>query len=85
MACLGDCLDMSPPPDSILFMPPPPAPLFMFPDLANHNATNCFTTQTCDAAAALLNHKGNYKNMDRIEYIEMPRKGIFISSTNSSY
>ncbi|CAH1127091.1 unnamed protein product [Ceutorhynchus assimilis] len=72
--CLGDCLDMSPPPDGILFMPPPPAPLFMFPDLAVHNSTNCFATETCDAAAALLNNRGNFKNMDRIEYIEMPRK-----------
>lgn len=75
MACVSDCLDMSPPPDTILFMPPPPAPQFMFPNLDSYNATNCFATQSCDAAAAFLNHKGNFRNLDRIEYIEMPSKG----------
>ncbi|XP_050296085.1 uncharacterized protein LOC126735999 isoform X2 [Anthonomus grandis grandis] len=75
MACLGDCLDLSPPPDGILFMPPPPAPLFMFPDLViNSNSTNCVTTQTCEAAVEFLNNKGSFRNMDRIEYNDMPRK-----------
>ncbi|XP_066253874.1 uncharacterized protein [Euwallacea similis] len=74
MACLTDCFDMVPPPDSILFMPPPPAPIFMFPNLENHNSTNCFETPSCDAATYFLNHKGTYKNLNRIEYIEMPSK-----------
>ncbi|ENN74484.1 hypothetical protein D910_03889 [Dendroctonus ponderosae] len=74
MACVSDCLDMSPPPDTILFMPPPPAPQFLFPNLDSYNATNCFATQSCDAATAFLNHKGNFRNLDRIEYMEMPSK-----------
>ncbi|KAL1491768.1 hypothetical protein ABEB36_012317 [Hypothenemus hampei] len=75
MACIGDCMEMSPPPDGILFMPPPPAPLFIFPDLESriNSTVNCLVTQSCEAAQGLLNSKGiNYK--DRIEYVEMPRK-----------
>lgn len=28
MSCLGECWDLGPPPDTILFMPPPPVPSF---------------------------------------------------------
>lgn len=75
MGCLTDCFDLSPPPDSILFMPPPPAPVFMSHNVDNHNATNCLVTESCDAAAFFLNHKGILKNFDGIEYREMPSKG----------
>lgn len=77
MGCLTDCFDLSPPPDSILFMPPPPAPVFMSHNLDNHNVTNCLITESCDAAAFFLDHKGILKNLDGIEYKEMPSKGWY--------
>lgn len=71
MGCLGDCWDVGPPPDYILFLPPPPAPAFLqasLPDLIS-NTTPCSSTQLCDSWAPVN------KIPDREDYLEMPRKG----------
>lgn len=72
MACLGDCWDLGPPPDSILFMPPPPAPVFLqtsIPDLLL-NTTPCSSTQICETWPTIN------RVPDGIDYVELPRKGI---------
>ncbi|KAK9871373.1 hypothetical protein WA026_011629 [Henosepilachna vigintioctopunctata] len=72
MSCLGECLDLGPPPDSILFLPPPPAPSILqhsLPDLLL-NTTPCYASQLCDAWAPLN------KFPDSGDYIELPRKEV---------
>lgn len=50
-ACVGDCWELGPPPDHILFLPPPPAPAFLqtrAPLLLAENATSvCAAAQLC--------------------------------------
>ncbi|XP_030762223.1 uncharacterized protein LOC115887032 isoform X2 [Sitophilus oryzae] len=74
MSCLGDCLDMGPPPDTILFMPPPPAPIFVVPDLTPVNTTHCFTAQICDPTV-IWSPPGKV-TVDHGEFLELPRKDI---------
>jgi len=67
MNCVGDCWDVGPPPDSILFMPPPPAPAFL-PELTSN--TSCLANQLCDAFIT---------NSNRIpdgDFIEMSHKDV---------
>ncbi|XP_076251989.1 uncharacterized protein LOC143191104 isoform X1 [Rhynchophorus ferrugineus] len=74
MSCFGDCLEMGPPPDTILFMPPPPAPLFVVPDLLPSNVSHCFTAQICDPATPWT--APGKTIIDHGEFIELPRKDI---------
>ncbi|KAJ8965287.1 hypothetical protein NQ317_001999, partial [Molorchus minor] len=71
MSCLGECLDLGPPPDNILFLPPPPAPSFLqhsLPDLLL-NTTPCSAAQMCEVPSS-------NKIPDIGDYIEMPRKDV---------
>lgn len=72
MGCLGECLDLGPPPDSILFMPPPPVPDFLqhsLPELLL-NTTPCWAAQICEPSPI------SNKVPDILEdYVELPRKG----------
>ncbi|XP_045483584.1 uncharacterized protein LOC123688891 [Harmonia axyridis] len=70
MSCIGECLDLGPPPDSILFLPPPPAPSILqhsLPDLLL-NTTPCSAGQLCDAWVPLN------KFPDSEDYVELSRK-----------
>ncbi|XP_019867747.1 uncharacterized protein LOC109596617 isoform X2 [Aethina tumida] len=73
MGCLGECLDLGPPPDSILFMPPPPVPDFLqhsLPELLL-NTTPCWAAQICEPSPI------SNKVPDILEdYVELPRKDI---------
>lgn len=70
MACLGECWDLGPPPDSILFLPPPPAPYFLQSPLGDLlNSTPCSSTQLCESLSA------SNRIPDSGDYIDLPRKG----------
>ncbi|XP_018565484.1 uncharacterized protein LOC108906654 [Anoplophora glabripennis] len=72
MSCFGECLDMGPPPDTILFLPPPPAPSFLqhsLPDLLL-NTTPCSAAQLCESVLS------SSRIPDNGDYIEMPRKDV---------
>ncbi|XP_065170290.1 uncharacterized protein [Atheta coriaria] len=77
MSCLGDCWDIGPPPDTILFMPPPPIPSFLqggLPELLINN-TSCVSPQLCEAYPP---HHGNRVLGDGVggEFVELPRKDV---------
>ncbi|KAJ8962396.1 hypothetical protein NQ318_018380 [Aromia moschata] len=72
MSCLGECLDLGPPPDNILFLPPPPAPSFLqhsLPDLLL-NTTPCSAAQLCESLPS------SNRIPDAGDYVEMPRKDV---------
>lgn len=73
MGCLGDCLDLGPPPDTILFLPPPPVPSFLQPSLPDLllNSSSCTSPQLCESWLPInrLPEGG--------DYVELPRKGIY--------
>ncbi|CAH1114380.1 unnamed protein product [Psylliodes chrysocephalus] len=72
MSCLGDCLDLGPPPDSILFLPPPPVPSFLqqsLPDLLL-NTTPCSAAQICESTTA------PNRIPESGDYMELPRKDV---------
>lgn len=78
MGCFGECLDLGPPPDSILFLPPPPAPSFIqhtLPDLLL-NTTPCSAAQLCESVHPAINRIPSESG----DYVEMPRKGIILYS-----
>uniref|UniRef100_A0A6P7GMZ0 Uncharacterized protein LOC114344643 isoform X1 n=1 Tax=Diabrotica virgifera virgifera TaxID=50390 RepID=A0A6P7GMZ0_DIAVI len=71
MSCL-DCLDLGPPPDSILFLPPPPIPSFLqqsLPDLLL-NTTPCSAAQICESTSA------PNRIPESGDYMELPRKDV---------
>ncbi|KAK9732064.1 hypothetical protein QE152_g13110 [Popillia japonica] len=71
MGCLGDCLDLGPPPDTILFLPPPPPSL---PDLLL-NSSSCTSPQLCESWLPInrLPEGG--------DYVELPRKVSSLDDT----
>lgn len=82
MGCLGDCWDVGPPPDSILFLPPPPLPSFLQPSLNDLllNTTPCSSNELCESwlpSSKMLpdGGGGGLGHVDGGEYVEMPRKG----------
>lgn len=77
MACLGDCWDLGPPPDSILFLPPPPIPSFLQPSLNDLllNTTPCSFNQLCESWLPSNGiSEGGIGGVGG-DYVEMPRKG----------
>ncbi|XP_022905865.1 uncharacterized protein [Onthophagus taurus] len=72
MSCLGDCLDLGPPPDTILFLPPPPIPSFLQPNIPDliTNGTPCSSPQLCE------NWLPPNKVQSESDYIELHRKEI---------
>lgn len=70
MGCLGECWDLGPPPDSILFLPPPPVPSFLQSPLQDLvlNSTPCSTSQICEPWVAS-------NRVPEGDYVELPRKG----------
>lgn len=81
MSCVGECLDLGPPPDSILFLPPPPVPSILqhsLPDLLL-NTTPCSAGQLCDAWVPLN------KLPDSEDFVELSRKGKQKSFTGLSW
>ncbi|XP_044761564.1 uncharacterized protein LOC123318865 isoform X2 [Coccinella septempunctata] len=71
MSCIGECLDLGPPPDLILFLPPPPAPSILqhsLPDLLL-NTTPCSAGQLCDAWVPL----NKFPDSD---FVELSRKEV---------
>ncbi|XP_074033204.1 uncharacterized protein isoform X2 [Leptinotarsa decemlineata] len=76
MNCLGECLDLGPPPDTILFLPPPPVPSFLqqsLPDLLL-NTTPCSAAQICESSSA------PNRVTEGEDYMELPRKDIEVWS-----
>lgn len=73
MGCLGDCWDVGPPPDSILFLPPPPVPSFLQPSLPDLllNTTPCSSNQLCETWLP----SNKFVPEGGGDYVEMPRKG----------
>ncbi|CAH0553384.1 unnamed protein product [Brassicogethes aeneus] len=72
MNCFGECMDLGPPPDSILFLPPPPLPAFLqqsLPDLLL-NTTPCLPAQLCESSPIVSNKIPETYG----DYIELPRK-----------
>lgn len=82
MSCIGDCIEIGPPPDNILFLPPPPAPNFVTNALPSEflsvNTTSCTLAQLCEpflvtiTAAPKLGHASG-------DYFELPGKGTIFS------
>lgn len=56
MSCLGDCWDLGPPPDQILFLPPPPAPSFFQLRNILDNVTAPCAAQLCEWGGALASN-----------------------------
>ncbi|XP_018329070.1 uncharacterized protein LOC108739590 isoform X2 [Agrilus planipennis] len=69
MSCLGECLDIGPPPDSIIFIPPPPVPDFLQSPLQDVvlNTTPCTVIPICEAWVQV---QGGGK------FSELPRKDV---------
>lgn len=78
MGCLGDCWDLGPPPDSILFLPPPPVPSFLQPSLNDLllNTTPCSSNQLCESwLPSNRISDGGETSGGGGDFVEMPRKG----------
>ncbi|KAG5891940.1 hypothetical protein JTB14_002217 [Gonioctena quinquepunctata] len=76
MNCLGECLELGPPPDTILFLPPPPVPSFLqqaLPDLLL-NTTPCSAAQICESSSA------PNRVPESGDYMELPRKDVEVWS-----
>uniref|UniRef100_A0A182J102 Uncharacterized protein n=1 Tax=Anopheles atroparvus TaxID=41427 RepID=A0A182J102_ANOAO len=79
MSCLGDCLELGPPPDMILSMPPPPLSSFLLPKNAlvtaskpNGNSNNsllCSAAFICEPSLKAIEQSG-------MEFIELPGNGM---------
>ncbi|XP_017783897.1 PREDICTED: uncharacterized protein LOC108567751 isoform X2 [Nicrophorus vespilloides] len=77
MGCLGDCWEIGPPPDSILFLPPPPVPAFLqnsLPDLLVSNTT-CVSPQLCEAWRETVGDMVGVGGAGG-DFIELPRKDV---------
>lgn len=64
------CVDIGPPPDSILSMPPPPLPAFLVPRtaiaaLTQNDSQPCYAAYMCESAIRVREQSG-------IEFIELP-------------
>lgn len=77
MSCLGDCLELGPPPDMILSMPPPPLSSFLLPKNAlaaskpNGNSNNsllCSAAFICEPSLKANEQSG-------MEFVELPGNG----------
>lgn len=73
--CIGDCLELGPPPDMILSMPPPPLPSFLLPRSAilavsGNNSQPCFAAFVCEPSLS-----GSIREQTGIEFIELGPKG----------
>uniref|UniRef100_A0A182NU00 Uncharacterized protein n=1 Tax=Anopheles dirus TaxID=7168 RepID=A0A182NU00_9DIPT len=78
MSCLGDCLELGPPPDMILSMPPPPLSSFLLPRNAlvaskpNGNSNNsllCSAAFICEPSLKANEQSG-------MEFVELPGNGM---------
>lgn len=69
MSCLGECWELGPPPDSILFMPPPPAPSFL-----QHRLRDNATALPCGGGAQLC-ASGEWEP-PRGDYVELTRQDV---------
>uniref|UniRef100_A0A182YDU1 Uncharacterized protein n=1 Tax=Anopheles stephensi TaxID=30069 RepID=A0A182YDU1_ANOST len=79
MSCLGDCLELGPPPDMILSMPPPPLSSFLLPRNAlaaaskpNGNSNNsllCSAAFICEPSLKAIEQSG-------MEFVELPGNGM---------
>lgn len=83
-ACIGDCYDVGPPPDSILSMPPPPLPSFLLPRSAilsvsggNESQQPCFAAFVCEPSLSVFGTSGgSIREQSGIEFIELSHKGM---------
>lgn len=71
--CGSQCLDLGPPPSSILSMPPPPLPSFLVPRttivaLAQNDSQPCYAAFVCVSSASPV--------QSGIEFIELPGTGF---------
>lgn len=90
MSCLGDCWDLGPPPDQILFLPPPPAPTFL--QIKNiflqDNVTSQCVAQLCDFGVPVNPAGGTVGNVpppvDTSDYIDMSHHEVESTSWSGS-
>lgn len=72
--CGSQCVELGPPPNSILSMPPPPLPSFLVPRtaiiaLAQNDSQPCFAAFLCETSPGAREPSG-------IEFIELPGTGF---------
>lgn len=72
--CGNQCIELGPPPNSILSMPPPPLPSFLVPRtaiiaLAQNDSQPCYAAFVCEALPGIRDPSG-------IEFIELPGAGF---------
>lgn len=80
-ACVGDCFELGPPPDTILSLPPPPLPSFLLPrsailSVAGNNSQPCFAAFVCEPSMSVFGSGGSIREQSGIEFIELSHKGI---------
>lgn len=82
-ACVGDCFELGPPPDTILSLPPPPLPSFLLPRsailsvAAGNNSQPCFAAFVCEPSLSVFGSAGgSIREQSGIEFIELSHKGI---------
>lgn len=79
MSCVGECIEIGPPPDNILFLPPPPIPAFMRQDVSLDflplNGSSCTIAQICEPFSSAITAAPNYV-AETGDYIDLARKGI---------
>lgn len=88
MSCIGECWDLGPPPDQILFLPPPPAPAFhQIRNFLQDNVTSpCAAAQLCDLAVGHAHAPGSVGHapaglpVDSADYVDMSHHEV--ESTN---
>lgn len=89
-ACVGDCFELGPPPDTILSLPPPPLPAFLLPRSAilstggggggggsGNNSQPCFAAFVCEPSMSVFGSSGgSIREQSGIEFIELSHKGM---------